>query len=173
MTPAQLQRKRANDREAQRAIRQRNKEHIENLERRIEELSVGNVDAATLVNLRQRVGELEDELSKANQNLAASRTQQISSHPVWQARSNGDLVQPQVSYSGNQNMAMSARGNFGVPDYENHPTPFNSNHDLIVAEPEDSKDHVLGDDSDLRKNSVHFPAVLMLTSINRTKLGTI
>ena len=35
----QLERKRANDREAQRIIRQRTKEHIENLERQVTELS--------------------------------------------------------------------------------------------------------------------------------------
>lgn len=41
LTPAQLSRKRANDREAQRAIRQRTKEHIEKLELRIAELESG------------------------------------------------------------------------------------------------------------------------------------
>lgn len=38
LTPSQLARKRANDREAQRAIRARTKEHIERLERELEEL---------------------------------------------------------------------------------------------------------------------------------------
>ena len=39
LTSAQLERKRANDREAQRAIRQRTKEHIDRLEAQIAELS--------------------------------------------------------------------------------------------------------------------------------------
>ncbi|KAI5300410.1 hypothetical protein KEM55_007462 [Ascosphaera atra] len=39
LTPHQLARKRANDREAQRAIRKRTKEQIESLERRVEELT--------------------------------------------------------------------------------------------------------------------------------------
>ncbi|KAG9767502.1 hypothetical protein ABEF95_011042 [Exophiala dermatitidis] len=39
LTPEQLAKKRANDREAQRAIRERTKQHIESLERRIEELT--------------------------------------------------------------------------------------------------------------------------------------
>ena len=39
MTPEQLAKKRANDREAQRAIRERTKTQIETLERRIEELT--------------------------------------------------------------------------------------------------------------------------------------
>ena len=39
LTPEQLSKKRANDREAQRAIRERTKGQIENLERRIQELT--------------------------------------------------------------------------------------------------------------------------------------
>ncbi|EXJ92539.1 hypothetical protein A1O3_01091 [Capronia epimyces CBS 606.96] len=39
LTPDQLAKKRANDREAQRAIRERTKQHIEHLERRIQELT--------------------------------------------------------------------------------------------------------------------------------------
>ncbi|KAL8721852.1 MAG: hypothetical protein Q9225_001566 [Loekoesia sp. 1 TL-2023] len=39
LTPEQLEKKRANDREAQRAIRERNKIHIETLEKKIRELS--------------------------------------------------------------------------------------------------------------------------------------
>lgn len=39
LTPAQLEKKRANDREAQRAIRERTKNQIETLERRIGELT--------------------------------------------------------------------------------------------------------------------------------------
>jgi hypothetical protein len=38
LTPEQLERKRANDREAQRTIRQRTKEHIERLELQVAEL---------------------------------------------------------------------------------------------------------------------------------------
>jgi hypothetical protein len=39
LTAAQLERKRANDREAQRAIRQRTKDHIETLERQVRDLT--------------------------------------------------------------------------------------------------------------------------------------
>ncbi|CRK12781.1 hypothetical protein BN1723_017307, partial [Verticillium longisporum] len=39
LTPAQLAKKRANDREAQRAIRERTKNQIENLEKKIQELT--------------------------------------------------------------------------------------------------------------------------------------
>lgn len=57
LSAAQLERKRANDREAQRAIRQRTKEHIEKLEKRIEELQVSG-DRDELI---KRVKELEEE----------------------------------------------------------------------------------------------------------------
>ena len=61
LTAAQLERKRANDREAQRAIRQRTKEHIENLERRIAELTATNETSAKLMAALKRNEELEQE----------------------------------------------------------------------------------------------------------------
>lgn len=71
LTPAQLSRKRANDREAQRAIRQRTKEHIEKLELRIAELescgdnsSSGRFDEVLLKNavLERQVAQLSRQL---------------------------------------------------------------------------------------------------------------
>ncbi|KAK3713369.1 hypothetical protein LTR37_008561 [Vermiconidia calcicola] len=62
LSAAQLERKRANDREAQRAIRQRTKDHIEHLERNISELraaSEANEKMATATHQRNR--ELEQE----------------------------------------------------------------------------------------------------------------
>lgn len=63
LTAAQLERKRANDREAQRAIRQRTKDHIENLERQIAELTAqqDTSNQSKLVELMQRNEELEQE----------------------------------------------------------------------------------------------------------------
>jgi hypothetical protein len=60
LTAAQLERKRANDREAQRAIRQRTKDHIESLERRIAELT-SNQDNHRLLEVMQRNEQLEQE----------------------------------------------------------------------------------------------------------------
>lgn len=152
LTPAQLQRKRANDREAQRAIRQRNKEHIETLERRIEELSVDNVDAATLVQLRQRVRELEDELSKAKENLAASRIHQTSSHLAWHARSNGDLVS-QHGFSHALTIP-NRSGNYAeTSQYSGSSASFPDVHSLAVADSEESKDFIVNDDQTLRKRA--------------------
>lgn len=61
LTPTQLARKRANDREAQRAIRARTKEHIERLERELEDLKS-----------RPSRDETIQDLKKANQYLEAT-----------------------------------------------------------------------------------------------------
>ncbi|TKA75006.1 hypothetical protein B0A49_05653 [Cryomyces minteri] len=61
LSVAQLERKRANDREAQRAIRQRTKEHIEQLEKRIAELAVHQEASEKLGQVLQRNRELEEE----------------------------------------------------------------------------------------------------------------
>lgn len=64
LSAAQLERKRANDREAQRAIRQRTKDHIETLERRINELTVAHETRERVMTAtQQRNRELEDENS--------------------------------------------------------------------------------------------------------------
>ncbi|KAK5109948.1 hypothetical protein LTR62_006437 [Meristemomyces frigidus] len=62
LSTAQLERKRANDREAQRAIRQRTKDHIEILERTVSELRGSNESSEKIVAVtRQRNRELEEE----------------------------------------------------------------------------------------------------------------
>jgi len=62
LSAAQLERKRANDREAQRAIRQRTKDHIETLERRINDLTATHESREkSMVVTQQRNRELEDE----------------------------------------------------------------------------------------------------------------
>lgn len=68
LTPAQLARKRANDREAQRAIRARTKEHIETLEKEIEELRSQHDRDATIQNLLRRNKALEDEIRRMREN---------------------------------------------------------------------------------------------------------
>jgi hypothetical protein len=69
LTPAQLARKRANDREAQRAIRARTKEHIERLESEIDELrGMQNRDQAVQELLRRNRA-LEDELNRLRESM--------------------------------------------------------------------------------------------------------
>ncbi|KAE9984942.1 hypothetical protein BLS_000521 [Venturia inaequalis] len=83
LTAAQLERKRANDREAQRAIRQRTKDHIETLERRIADLSATNDTSAKLMQALQRNEELEQENAilrgRLNQAVTALSENGISS----------------------------------------------------------------------------------------------
>lgn len=61
LTAAQLERKRANDREAQRAIRQRTKDHIEQLERQVAELSAAQDENSRLMDALRRIEELKRE----------------------------------------------------------------------------------------------------------------
>ncbi|KAI1762615.1 hypothetical protein GGR53DRAFT_412881 [Hypoxylon sp. FL1150] len=78
LTPSQLARKRANDREAQRAIRARTKEHIDNLEREIEELRGQQDRDQTIQNLLRRNKSLEDELRRVRESLG----QPVSMYPL-------------------------------------------------------------------------------------------
>lgn len=65
LTPAQLARKRANDREAQRAIRARTKEHIERLERELEQYKKLYSTDDRIQEFAKRIEALENE----NKNL--------------------------------------------------------------------------------------------------------
>jgi hypothetical protein len=73
LSKAQLARKRANDREAQRNIRQRTKEHIETLERKVKELEEGS-RAGSMERVLARNRELESEI----ENLRVQMSSQIA-----------------------------------------------------------------------------------------------
>lgn len=77
LSKAQLARKRANDREAQRNIRQRTKEHIENLERKVKELEEGT-QAGSLERVMARNRELEDEIEKLRAQISAQSTAPVA-----------------------------------------------------------------------------------------------
>ncbi|CAG8981359.1 hypothetical protein HYALB_00012957 [Hymenoscyphus albidus] len=70
LSKAQLARKRANDREAQRNIRQRTKEHIENLEKKVKELEAGH-RASSMERVLKRNKELEREVAHLQAQVAA------------------------------------------------------------------------------------------------------
>jgi hypothetical protein len=74
LTPSQLARKRANDREAQRAIRARTKEHIERLERELEELKSNQSRDKTVQELLRRNKVLEEELFRIKETVGVSMT---------------------------------------------------------------------------------------------------
>jgi myosin heavy subunit len=67
LSAEQLERKRANDREAQRTIRQRTKEHIEKLESQVAELSAENEQMDRVL---ERNTTLEAEISHLRQQLS-------------------------------------------------------------------------------------------------------
>lgn len=69
LTEAQLARKRANDREAQRSIRQRTKDRIERLELRIKELTDGQNDERSFEEVQRRNEELEEELRQMREGM--------------------------------------------------------------------------------------------------------
>lgn len=77
LTPSQLARKRANDREAQRAIRARTKEHIERLEQELAELKCHQSRDKTVQELLRRNKALEEELMRLRESMGLP----ISSSP--------------------------------------------------------------------------------------------
>ncbi|KAH7190482.1 hypothetical protein DER44DRAFT_851431 [Fusarium oxysporum] len=79
LTPKQLARKRANDREAQRAIRIRTKEHIERLERELAELKRNQSRDQTIQDLLRRNTAIERELIRLKEIMGAP-TASLSSH---------------------------------------------------------------------------------------------
>jgi hypothetical protein len=80
LSKEQLARKRANDREAQRNIRQRTKEHIENLEKKVKELEEHN-RSSSMDRVMKRNKELEAEVEKLRSQIAA-QTAPVVPEPV-------------------------------------------------------------------------------------------
>ncbi|RKK64693.1 hypothetical protein BFJ69_g16610 [Fusarium oxysporum] len=89
LTPSQLARKRAYDREAQRAIRTRTKEHIERLERELKEFKSKQSSDQTIKGLLRRNKALKEELIRLKENMGAPITSSPYSVPI--------LTPPQLS----------------------------------------------------------------------------
>ncbi|RYC64220.1 hypothetical protein CHU98_g1997 [Xylaria longipes] len=87
LTPSQLARKRANDREAQRAIRARTKEHIENLEREIDELRSQQSRDQTVRDLLGRNRALEEEVKQLRESLGIRTARSGLSYPNFSSPS--------------------------------------------------------------------------------------
>lgn len=88
LSAAQLERKRANDREAQRAIRQRTKDHIDHLERTVNDLRGSQEQSEKMVHAtQQRNRELEEEVvflrNKLNETGFSMNT--VSNDGEWRA----------------------------------------------------------------------------------------
>lgn len=78
LSAEQLERKRANDREAQRTIRQRTKEHIEGLEHQVAEM---RPKAQQFDEIARRNAALEDEIRRLRHQLAMVSGRQGYSDP--------------------------------------------------------------------------------------------
>ncbi|KAK2668029.1 hypothetical protein RAB80_015408 [Fusarium oxysporum f. sp. vasinfectum] len=81
LTPSQLARKRAKDREAQRAIRARTKEHIERLDRELAALKLSQSCDQTVQELLSRNRALEEELMRLKENMRVQITSSLYSAP--------------------------------------------------------------------------------------------
>ncbi|CEI66558.1 unnamed protein product [Fusarium venenatum] len=148
LTPSQLARKRANDREAQRAIRARTKEHIDRLERELEELKSKQSRDQTVQELLRRNQALEEELMRLKENMGVSMTSSPYSAPgttlsvtipcsVPSPTSNGILTAPSVyddNLSSGSGAVPSPRGSpfpsgdySPIPDYGHQYVPLPTN----------------------------------------------
>ncbi|KAB5515267.1 hypothetical protein GE09DRAFT_1179594 [Coniochaeta sp. 2T2.1] len=116
LTPSQLARKRANDREAQRAIRARTKEHIERLEREIEELKSRNNRDETVQELLRRNKALELEVATLRDALGLQTGRPYPPTPYEETMSaNGSGVSSRTSSFGQNSGEYSAVPGFGSP----------------------------------------------------------
>ncbi|KAI9896013.1 hypothetical protein N3K66_009082 [Trichothecium roseum] len=91
LTPAQLARKRANDREAQRAIRSRTKEHIERLESELDELRSQKDGNETVRELLRKNKLLEEELCRLKESMSSSITFSSHSTPSYDDTLNNSI----------------------------------------------------------------------------------
>ncbi|KZM22961.1 sequence-specific DNA binding [Ascochyta rabiei] len=117
LTAAQLERKRANDREAQRAIRQRTKDHIDTLERQVRDLTsqLESSSSSKMIDLMRRNEELEQENAMLRARMGhAPSTLGVPEHNTAGAPSPSDriqmLSQPRRSSTG------TARSSHSVPE---------------------------------------------------------
>ncbi|KAM5353629.1 hypothetical protein ACJ41O_000279 [Fusarium nematophilum] len=123
LTPSQLARKRANDREAQRAIRARTKEHIERLERELEELKSKHSRDQTVQELLRRNKALEDELMRLRETMGVSMTSSPYSTPVYDdnlSTGSGAIPSPRGS-------PFPSGGYDSLPDYGQQYVPLPNN----------------------------------------------
>jgi hypothetical protein len=117
LTPAQLARKRANDREAQRAIRARTKEHIERLEAELDELRSERQRDQTVQELLRRNKMLEQELKSLRESMG------ITFHSSPPYSTPGALDSPRTSPYPPGDFATTTSAP-SMPDYASAYVPF-------------------------------------------------
>ncbi|EXA29176.1 hypothetical protein FOVG_19292 [Fusarium oxysporum f. sp. pisi HDV247] len=122
LTPSQLARKRAKDREAQRAIRARTKEHIERLDCELAELKMRQSRDQTVQELLHRNRALEEELMRLKKDMRVQITSSFYSAP--------GLNSPQLSLHDSLLSASTFNDNLGtssdaIPSPRGSPFPGN------------------------------------------------
>ncbi|KAL5610587.1 hypothetical protein FOBRF1_006704 [Fusarium oxysporum] len=106
LTPSQLARKRAKDREAQRAIRARTKEHIERLDRELAVLKLSQICDQTVQELLNRNSALEEELMRLKKDMRVQITSSLYSAP--------GLNSPQLSLPESFSSTLTYNDNLGT-----------------------------------------------------------
>lgn len=123
LSKAQLARKRANDREAQRNIRQRTKEHIETLEQKVKELERYN-RSGSMDSIIKRNKELEEEVENLRSQIA------LHSAPVVPVVPEGVTTPDEMS----EDMLIPRKGSLEwSPESEPCPWPGAVSHDIANA----------------------------------------
>ncbi|KAH7169532.1 hypothetical protein DER46DRAFT_681387, partial [Fusarium sp. MPI-SDFR-AT-0072] len=146
LTPSQLARKRARDREAQRAIRARTKEHIERLDRELAALKLSQSCDQTVQELFNRNRVLEEELMRLKKNMTVQITSSLYSAP--------GLNSPQLSLPESFSSTLTFNDNLGtssdaipsplgspfpsdyynfLPDYSQQHVPLSNNCDSLAS----------------------------------------
>ncbi|KAH7189826.1 hypothetical protein BFJ63_vAg16978 [Fusarium oxysporum f. sp. narcissi] len=125
LTPSQLACKRGKDREAQRAIRARTKEHIERLDRELAELKLRQSRDQTVQELLRRNRALEEELMRLKKNMRLQITSSLYPAP--------DLNSPQPSLPDSLLSTSTFNDNLGtssdaIPSPRVSPFPGNYNY---------------------------------------------
>lgn len=140
LTAAQLERKRANDREAQRALRQRTKEHIEYLERRIDALSKRHTQSEVLGRMQRRNQELTEQLERVRASMAQLQLQTIQAAPSTTSFQGNFVPEAQEEMAASQYHATTADATNLVVlpsvetsslDYSTRSNQYFDNHQLV------------------------------------------
>ncbi|KAJ9419228.1 hypothetical protein FOXG_16351 [Fusarium oxysporum f. sp. lycopersici 4287] len=146
LTPSQLARKRAKDREAQRAIRARTKEHIERLGRELAALKLSQSCDQTVQELLNRNRALEEELMRLKENMRVQIISSLYSAPGLNSPQLSLLESFSSTSTFNDNLGTSSdaipspRGstfpsdyyNF-LPDYSQQHVPLSNNCESLAS----------------------------------------
>lgn len=168
LTPSQLARKRANDREAQRAIRARTKEHIERLESELEELKGQHSRDKTVQDLLRRNKALEEELARLRESLGMSLNSSPFSNPATYddngSSGSGAIPSPRMSP-----LASSAEYT-PMPDYSQQYVAMHSNNNNVESWASNAPNHIHSNVSSPASSAEEYVTGYIPTSVPTTMM---